>query len=235
MAKFIPGPTVTQVINSLGTTTFYRSRNGNIQRSRVTPKNELTGNRLTTQALWKTVNQAWSGTATDAQRLAWNELAAALKIRNKLGDNQHLTGQQLFALCGMNKKQMLFTPGVWPAAPTYLIVAQPTALTLTITSSPFAISATLTKTTTPPPATNAGQWLIQSGAPTNPGRYSGPLNWRYVATNAVFATATLTFTIQWSAIWGTPTSGKRIHIRVRTIHSVCNWGSPWIHASALVP
>ena len=70
MAKYTPGPLVSQISGSTGGQTFSRNRGGQYVRARAVPITSTTFEALAAKARLGTASAAWQG-LTDGQRTAW--------------------------------------------------------------------------------------------------------------------------------------------------------------------
>jgi hypothetical protein len=86
VAKFRPGPLVSEIRNALGSQVFSRNQYGAFVRARVDPDNTETPDRATAKAAMTAAADAWNNSLTDADRLAWHATAesAAVKARSPL-------------------------------------------------------------------------------------------------------------------------------------------------------
>lgn len=96
---------VTQASGSIGGVTFTRTRSGMTLRARAMPTNPNTPYQQAVRANQSVLAQAWQSTLTDLQREAWDNYAAAVARKNKLGDTIHLTGNTMFVRCNAPRLQ----------------------------------------------------------------------------------------------------------------------------------
>lgn len=126
MAKFTPGPFVSQVSGSIGGTTFSRNRGGPYTRARAIPVTSTTPAAIATKARLQNASVSWQN-LTAGQRTAWAFWATANPVTNTLGNSITLTGQQAYV--GNHTRMALaaiVTPLTSPpiiAAPDALITA----------------------------------------------------------------------------------------------------------------
>lgn len=123
MAKFTPGPFVSQVSGSIGGTTFSRNRGGQYTRARAIPVTSTTAEALAAKARLSTASSAWQG-LTPGERDAWAFWARANPVTNTLGNSITLTGQQAFV--GNHTRMVLADAATLTSPP---IVPAPDALT----------------------------------------------------------------------------------------------------------
>lgn len=123
MAKFTPGPFVSQVSGSIGGTTFSRNRGGQYTRARAIPVTSTTPEALAAKARLSTASSAWQN-LTAGQRDAWKFWATANPSINTLGMSIILTGQQAFV--GNHTRMVLAGQTTLVAPP---IIAAPVSLT----------------------------------------------------------------------------------------------------------
>ena len=123
MAKYTPGPLVSQISGSTGGQTFSRNRGGQYIRARAIPVTSTTPEALAAKARLSTASSAWQG-LTPGQRDAWAFWARANPINNTLGNSITLTGQQAFV--GNHTRMVLAAASTLTAPP---IIPAPDALT----------------------------------------------------------------------------------------------------------
>jgi len=97
MALIRLGPLVADIRGSIGGSTFARGYAGNYIRNRTKPVYPGSSKQSQRTALMSTLVGLWQGTLTDAQRVAWNDLAKATTLRNALGMDYHPSGFNLYA------------------------------------------------------------------------------------------------------------------------------------------
>lgn len=77
---------------SMGGTTWSRNRFGAYARARTKPVNPNTARQQTMRSLMASLTARWGQTLTDAQRLAWNQYGDNVVMKNRVGQDIHLTG-----------------------------------------------------------------------------------------------------------------------------------------------
>lgn len=85
-------PEGTQVSGSIGGTTYSRNRYGAYKRNRSVPVNPNTDRQVQIRNFVKNLTIVWQNTLTQDQRDAWDEYAANVDWKNRLGQNVNLTG-----------------------------------------------------------------------------------------------------------------------------------------------
>lgn len=111
---------LTQASGSVGGMTYTRGRSGMVIRAKSMPVNTNTQFQQAVRANQSILAQAWQTTLTDLQRDGWNNYAAEIARKNKLGDTIFLTGQQMFVRCNSPRLQ----------ASLPMVAAGPTEFTL---------------------------------------------------------------------------------------------------------
>jgi hypothetical protein len=147
------GPVVSSVRGSSGGTVFSRNGLGAYIRNRTTPINPRTSRQEAHRAILATLNYDWANTLTQAERNSWEGYAAGTPILNRLGDQQHLKGLQMYIrtnLCYVS------------AGGTQIVDAPPVAgvisiPTVTITG---AVATGVRVTAVAAPAMGAGDLLL---------------------------------------------------------------------------
>lgn len=92
MALIKYGGGVIQASGSIAGTTHARNRSGNYARSRTKPVNPRSTYQVTIREALAMLTQRWHDTVTSAQRTAWATYAAAVAMKNRLGETIYLTG-----------------------------------------------------------------------------------------------------------------------------------------------
>jgi len=92
MALVKYGGGVTQASGSIGGTVHARNRFGNYIRARTKPVNPCTVRQDMIRTIMSMLVIRWSTTVTVAQRAAWHTYAAAIAMKNRLGETVYLTG-----------------------------------------------------------------------------------------------------------------------------------------------
>jgi hypothetical protein len=79
MAKFIPGPTISQARNKCGGIVYTRNRSGDVFKAWASPSQDPSPDRLKSQAIVRAGNLRWQNNLTDTQRLQWDLFARTAK------------------------------------------------------------------------------------------------------------------------------------------------------------
>ena len=153
MAKILFGVGIADARNKLGGHVFSRNRNGGYVRMKVSPSQPRSASVLNVRANFTDVTKAWGGSLTDAERAAWNSLAASNPVPDQFGNPQTLTGAQIY----MKVNRNLFTVGQarLDTAPSNLSATSLTSLS----GAAAAAAATFTLTFTPTPL-GADDYLV---------------------------------------------------------------------------
>ena len=77
---------------SMGDITWSHNRFGQYARSRTKPVNPNSARQQKIRGLLATLTARWSQTLTDPQRTAWNLYGSSVKMKNRIGQDIHLTG-----------------------------------------------------------------------------------------------------------------------------------------------
>jgi len=96
MALITYSPAISDMRGSVGASTFTRSRAGNIIRTKIKPCEQQSNAHTQARAYLSILTDAWANTLTDAQRIAWNDLANQTTLVNALGRTHQPTGRDLF-------------------------------------------------------------------------------------------------------------------------------------------
>ena len=189
---------------SVGNTTSSRNRSGQYRRQRSFPTQPRTAAQVNARARLAGQSAAWRG-LTEAQRAAWNAFAQSFTVVNNLGTTISLTGSQCFVKVNT----------------TNLLNGDPTV------QAPPALPAFAACTITGMTATFTGAVLNLAGANPTAGTkfqiYASPqlsagvsynANFRYLATNQVFAAGIMDIKAAYVAKFGALIAGKKIFVRV---------------------
>jgi len=86
------GGGVVQMSGSIAGNTYARNRFGNYVRARTKPVNPSSARQTRIRSIVAELTERWYSTLSAAQRTAWDTYAAAVVMKNRLGENIHLTG-----------------------------------------------------------------------------------------------------------------------------------------------
>lgn len=90
LVKF--GGGITAMSGSIAGNTFGRNRSGAYIRSRTKPVNPNTDDQVSARTIVAHLCEIWSETLNPTQRTGWNNYAASIPMKNKLGETIYLTG-----------------------------------------------------------------------------------------------------------------------------------------------
>lgn len=114
-------------------------------RSRATPTNPNTPAQQDVKAKLSNLAQVWSNVLTSAQRLGWEAYAAAVPVRDTLGEERPISGNAMFVRCNMARVvaglNYIATP---PTTMTMAGLSPPTIITATASTSILSIGFTNT-------------------------------------------------------------------------------------------
>jgi hypothetical protein len=117
LVKF--GAGIIQASGSIAGVTHARNRFGNYIRPRTKPVNPRSDLQTAVRSLMRYLTDYWSSAdMSDAERGAWNTYAAAIAMKNRLGENIYLTGFNMFIRS--NIARMLCGGALIEAGPTVL-------------------------------------------------------------------------------------------------------------------
>jgi len=92
MALVKYGGGIVGMSGSIAGQTHARNRYGNYIRARTKPINPNTADQQAVRAVMTYLCERWAETLTAIQRTAWNDYAAGVAMKNKLGESIHLSG-----------------------------------------------------------------------------------------------------------------------------------------------
>lgn len=121
MALIKFGGGVVQMSGSIAGTVFARNRFGNYSRPRTKPVNPHSSRQESARAIISYIAEYWHEELTDVQRGGWNTYAAAVAMKNKLGETVYLTGFNHFVRTNTHRYATGFAP--LADAPTTLALA----------------------------------------------------------------------------------------------------------------
>ncbi len=118
MALVKYGGGVIQMSGSIAGNTFARNRFGNYMRARTKPVNPRSMRQERAKAVVSLLAEYWHSDMNDTQRGLWDVYAAAVSMKNKLGETIHITGFNHFIRSNANMR--VVGGGVTTAAPSIL-------------------------------------------------------------------------------------------------------------------
>lgn len=130
LVKF--GGGVVQMSGSIAGNTHARNRFGNYIRPRTKPVNPNSSFQVAVRSSLAFVVQMWNGALDATQRSGWNTYAAAIAMKNRLGESVYLTGFNHF----LRSNAILKTLGLT------VLDDPPTALSLPDKDPTFSIACT---------------------------------------------------------------------------------------------
>lgn len=102
------GSGITQISGSIGGDVHARNRFGNYVRPRTKPVNPHSARQEAVKALLSYLAEYWHGDLTAEQRAQWEVYAAAVPMKNRLGETIHLTGYNHWMRTNMAGQTMAF-------------------------------------------------------------------------------------------------------------------------------
>jgi len=118
MALVRYGSGITQMSGSVGGDVHARNRFGNYIRPRTKPVNPHSIRQESVRAVLSYLAEYWHETMNETERNLWGVYAAAVAMKNRLGETIHLTGFNHFIRS--NTARMSFHPGAVSFAPDIL-------------------------------------------------------------------------------------------------------------------
>lgn len=92
MALVKYGGGIVQMSGSIAGNTFARNAYGNYVRARTKPANPSSARQQLVRGTIAYLTEYWFQTLTPAQRAAWDAYAAAVKVKNRLGESVNISG-----------------------------------------------------------------------------------------------------------------------------------------------
>jgi len=198
LVKF--GGGITQMTGSIGGTTFARNRSGNYARSRTKPVNPNTTAQGFARSIMGTLTQAWRTALDASERGAWATYAAAVAMKNALGETTYLSGFNHFVRSNAVFLQSEET--MVEAGPTVLALPEKDP-TLAVAGSAATGLLTLTIDEDQPWMSEVGAFMqVEAGQPQNVTRnfFAGP--WKYAGKIEQAAEPVLTVTSPFTLVEG---------------------------------
>lgn len=118
MALIKYGGGVVQMSGSIAGNTFARNRYGNYMRARTKPVNPMSDRQVAVRTKISYLTEYWHDTLEVDERGLWDTYAAAVAMKNKLGESIKLSGFNHFIRS--NSVRMMHHPGAVTFAPTEL-------------------------------------------------------------------------------------------------------------------
>ncbi len=195
MALVKYGAGIVQMSGSIAGDVHARNRFGNYIRPRTKPVNPNSARQVAARTIVSYLAERWHEDLTPVQRGLWDTYAAAVAMKNRLGETVHLTGFNHFIRS--NAAAMRYNRGIVDAAPT--ILSLPEKDTQLVCSEEDIAGQTFTFTCDDvgwhPNTDGKTQLAIYQGQPQLASRFffGGP--WRYMdyidPTEGAAGTATL--------------------------------------------
>ena len=184
------GAGIVQMSGSIAGTTYARNRSGNYCRARTKPVNPNTARQMEVRASIALLSEYWYETLTRNQREDWNDYAASVAMKNKLGESIFLSGFNHFVRS--NAAHTRFGHAPTAQAPAIFALAdQDPTFDCTATGTPMAIPVTFDDTMAWCSEDDA-EMIVSQGRPCNSSRsfFAGP--WRVVSSLAGSVAAPIT-------------------------------------------
>jgi len=188
LVKF--GGGITAMSGSIAGNTFARNRSGAYARARTKPVNPNTQRQSEVRASMALLAEYWYETLTRNQREDWNDYAADVAMKNKLGEAIKLSGFNHFVRSNAAHVRFGHTP-LAQAPAIHLIADQDPTFDCTATGTPMVIPVTFDDGMAWCSEDDA-EMIVSQGMPINSSRsfFGGP--WRVVSSLAGSAGAPIT-------------------------------------------
>ena len=229
MALIKFGMMMTDARGKLGGQVFTKTRSGATVRTKVTPTNGMTQRQGVVRNNLAYLSKEWS-LLTEDQRSSWLGAVESFKRTNVFGDVYAPSGRSLYISVNSNLATVNAAP---------LKLAPPAGSGTLISSFTVATNPALTEAEVElaVPAVAGDYLIIEATAQNNPGRYNFSGQYRQVGLVSLPAAslgATLDFTEEYSAKFGTPIVGRKISFRGYTINSHTGVASPRLTFDSIV-
>jgi len=224
MALVKYGAGIVQMSGSIAGDVHARNRFGNYIRPRTKPVNPHSLRQEAARAIVSYLAEYWHGDLSDVQRGLWDVYAAAVAMKNRLGESIHLTGFNHFVRT--NAAQLNIGETVIAAAPTVLNLPEKDPL-LTCTAEDIAgqtFTFTCDTTGWVPNGDPKFGIILYQGQPKLVSRnfFAGP--WRYMdfidATEGALGTGTVAASFSFAL-------GQKVWFRARLITDSGRLSETW--------
>lgn len=158
-------PVLSEASGSIAGLTASHNRYGLYFRQRVIPVNPATGLQVAVRGFFGLLSTAWQSTLTAAQRAAWDLYAQNVTVTGPLGDQQNITGANMYIRCNVPRLQAGL-PRV-DDGPTEFSLGSFSAVSGTIVASTQVIGVTFTEADDWVDEDDAGL-LVYTGLPQAP-------------------------------------------------------------------
>lgn len=216
MALVLPGAGIAGISGSIGGTTFAKNRSGLYMRNRTKPVNPNSTRQQQVRQAVALGTTRWSQVLTAAERAAWNLFAASVVMKNRLGQDIKLTGQNHYLRSFTVLNQIGETP-VDPGPTAFELPEQDTTLAIAISAATQTVSVTFDATAVW--ANEDAAFLqVAMGTPQNPQRefFGGP--WRYMDVVAGDGTTPPTSPASMAAPFAVA-AGQRVWVKARIVRA----------------
>ena len=231
MALVKYGGGITGMSGSIGGQTHARNRSGSYIRQRTKPVNPNTERQNLVRAALAMLTERWADVLTDVQRIAWNDYAAGVAMKNRLGDSIKLTGFNHYIRSNANIARRGGT--VEDAGPTNLSLPEQDP-TLSITTEVHEQRFNITFNDAMDWCTEDGGvlWILQ-GKPQNAQRYffGGP--YRGMKDKVGVDPGGIASPEQSTNLW-TVAAGQKVWYQLRITRADGRISEPWNVVSTVV-
>jgi len=202
------GPIVGQARGAVGGVVFSHSRSGPTARAWTKPTNPATPAQGAVRGIHGTLHSRWRDVLTNTQRVEWNDLADLTTFTNRLGNQHHLSGQQLYIR--NNAALSLMTRPLVDDAPERAVYPMPTfSFFKFFWAGQWTVWATVSLSDIPATTTYAAFW---QSAFLGQQRYKCEGPWTFVALWPFLASAGRSMKLDTTPTF---TADRRIFFRLR--------------------
>lgn len=96
MALVKNGVGIAQISGKVGGVVFARNRTGNYMRNKTMPVNPRSALQVDLRTNLSSLTELWHTGLDAAKRIAWDSYAASITLKNRLGEDIHVTGFNMF-------------------------------------------------------------------------------------------------------------------------------------------
>jgi len=228
MAKILFTAFMADARGKVAGSVFSRNRAGGYVRTKVTPVNPQTTYQSGVRSRLTGNSQAWRG-LTAAQRSGWNTGAINFPKTDIFGNQQILSGQQLYT--GLNNNLLNTGTSTISTIPTPQAVGAITSATLTMAAG--AQTASLAFAPTPVPTSTT--WLIFATPGISPGKTFVRNLYKQIKTIAAGSATPNNIAAAYIARYGAvPVAGQQVFLRIIPISTISGQSGQSYEISTIV-
>lgn len=227
--KYTPSALVSEFSGAQGSTVASHNRFGPYFRNRTIPVNPNTALQVASRNLLKAASAAWR-VLTDAQRAAWEAVAATIPRVDALGRTYYQDGHQYFVSTCIAVKTYLAS-AAFPTDPATIVT--PVDLTSCV-STLAATIPTFNSVYTATPLAALTKIVLSASPQFSAGiQYVGLNRLRFVQISAAAAASPENGLAAYNALFGTLVAGKKVLIKHQVLSSTGGRSNPTLQLATV--